>query len=56
MTVRSLRLLPENFRFELEAERGKGVGVTFDRVGLDELCAVHKQYLRNSFPRGNRFG
>ena len=57
MIVRSLRLLPENFRSELEEGKGENrFRLTFDRVGLDELSTVHKQSLRNSFPRGYRFG
>lgn len=29
-------------------------GVTFDRVGLYELGAIHKQWFRNGLPRGYR--
>ena len=43
MIVRSLRLFPETFWLKLEGKKGgKGLRITFDRVGLDELCTVHK--------------
>jgi hypothetical protein len=52
MIVRSLRLLPERFKFESERERGtrNRLALTFDRVGLDELRTVHKYCFGDSFP------
>jgi hypothetical protein len=52
--VRSLRLFPKKFWFKPEGKMGKDLRVTFDRVGLDELCTVHKQRVGNGFPRGYR--
>jgi hypothetical protein len=44
MIVRSLRLLPKKIKFRIEEEKGScvGLGVTFNRVSLDELCAIYK--------------
>ena len=55
MIVRSLRLLPETSEFKHYKRRNYSL-LTFDRVGLDELCTVHKQRIGDSFPRRYRFG
>jgi hypothetical protein len=51
MIVRSLRLFPEKRSgSSREIKMGNSLRVTFDRVGLDELCTVHKQCVGNGFP------
>jgi hypothetical protein len=57
MIVRSLRLFPEKLLVRARnGETGKRGfwRITFDRVGLDELCTIHEQRLGDVFPRGYR--